>query len=84
MASPWVNQQLKQEMYARDILKKKAIKSNSPADWLLFKKKRNVVNQLVKKTKKSYYQEEIKNNSGIPKGTWKALNNLMGKKFRNK
>ena len=65
------------------ILKKKATKSNSSADWLLFKEKRNAVNQLAKKTKKSYYQEEIKNNSGNPKGTWNALNSLMGKKTKS-
>ena len=81
--SPWVNQHLKKEMYARDILKKKATKSNSSADWLHFKEKRTAVNQLMKKSKKSYYQDEIKNNSGNPKGTWKALNSLMGKKTKS-
>ena len=69
-------------MYARDILKKKATKSNSSADWLHFKEKRTAVNQLMKKSKKSYYQDEIKNNSGNPKGTWKALNSLMVKKTK--
>ena len=39
-------------MYARDLLKKKATKSNSLADWFLLRQKRNAVNQLVRKTKK--------------------------------
>jgi hypothetical protein len=37
------------------MLKKRATKSNSPADrshWLQFKVKRNAINQLVKKNKK--------------------------------
>ena len=69
-------------MYARNLLKKKATKSNSPVDWLRFKEKRNAVSQLVKRTKKCYYQNEIKNNLGNPKGTWKVLNNLLGKKAK--
>ena len=47
--SPWINSELKRELYAKDMLKKKFTKSNSPADWLQFKVKRNAVNQLVKK-----------------------------------
>lgn len=80
--SPWINPDIKREMYARDLLKKKAIKSNSPFDWLSFKTKKNMVNKLVKKLKKSY-QSEIKNNFGNPKGTWKVLNDLMGRNRNN-
>lgn len=81
--SPWINLEIKREMYARNLLKKKAIKSNSSADWLLFKQKKNTVNQLVRRTKKCYYKDEIKNSSGNPKETWKVLNNLMGRKTKN-
>ena len=81
--SPWINEHLKKKMYARDFLKKKATKSNSVADWLHFKKKRNAVNQLVKWTKKCYCQKEIENNKGNPIGTWKVLNSLMGNKVKS-
>ena len=37
--SPWMNKQLKHEINTTNYLKKKAGKSNSPSDWLLFKKK---------------------------------------------
>ena len=67
-SSPWINPELKHEMFARNLLKKKATKSNSPVDWLHFKEKRNAVNQLVRKTKK-HYQNEIKKNLGNPKVT---------------
>ena len=79
----WINSEVKHQMYARDLLKKKATKSNSPTDWLLFRQKRNAVNQLVRKTKKQYYQDEIKKNLGSPKGTWRVLNNIMGNKAKN-
>lgn len=81
--SPWINSEVKREMYAKDLLKKKATKSNSPADWLQFKAKRNAVNHLVKKSKKCYYKNELKNNLGNSKGTWKVLNNLIGKKAKS-
>ena len=80
--SPWINPEVKCKMYTWNLLKKKAIKSNDPAGWLYFRANRNAVNQLIKKTKKSYYQNELKNNLGNPKGTWKVLNNLMGKKAK--
>ena len=70
--TPWVTKEIKKEMYA--------IKSNSPYDWLCFKQKRNAVNQLVRRAKKCYYQNEIKKNIGNPKGTWKVLNDIMCKK----
>ena len=38
--SPWVTKEIKQEMYVRDLLKKKAIKSNASFDWLCFKNKK--------------------------------------------
>ena len=78
----WINSEVKHEMYARDLLKKKATKSNSPADWLLFRQKQNTVIQLVRKTKKHYYQKEIKKNLGSPKGTWRLLSNIMGNKAK--
>jgi hypothetical protein len=69
------------------MLKKRATKSNSPADrshWLQFKVKRNAINQLVKKTPKiCYFKNELKNNSGNSKGTWKVLNDLMARKAKS-
>ena len=78
-----MNKQLKHEINTRNYLKKKAAKPNSPSDWLLFKKKWNAFSQFVKKTKKLYYQKEIESSSRNPKGTWKFLYNLMGKKTKN-
>ena len=37
---------------------------------------------MVRKTKKLYYENEIKNNLSNPKGKWRVLNNLMGKKSK--
>ena len=42
--SPWISSELKGLMLKRDILKIKAITSNAPNDWMLYKRQRNVTN----------------------------------------
>ena len=46
--SPWITSHLKQRMHERNILKKKAIRSNDPNDWTIFTKYRNSVNSEIK------------------------------------
>jgi len=53
--SPWITPEIKHGMRERDILKKKASKSNNTNDWLLYKAKKNYINKLIRKTKKTYY-----------------------------
>ena len=47
--SPWISVELKQRMRERDFLKTKAIKTQDPLDWAVFKKSRNFVNSEIKK-----------------------------------
>lgn len=67
-------------MFNRDSLKKKAIKSGSRNDWSTFKKARNTVNDSIRRAKSKYYRHKLNENAGDHKTTWKALNDLMGKK----
>ena len=78
--APWSNSQLKEKMYERDWLKKKASETQRPDDWKAYKTKKLTVNKKVKKTKKDYYKHQIEGASGNLKATWKILNDLMGKK----
>ena len=80
--APWLNSQLKEEMYERDWLKKKASETHRPDVWKAYKTKKLAVNKKVKKTKKDYYKHQIEGASGNLKATWKIniLNHLMGKK----
>ena len=78
---PWLNSQLKEEMYERDWLKKKVVSETQRPDvWKAYKTKKLTVNKKVKKTKKDYYKRQIEGASGNLKATWKILNDLMGKK----
>ena len=78
--APWLNSQLKEEMYELDWLKKKASETQRPDVWKAYKTKKLTVNKKVKKTKKDYYKHQIEGASGNLKATWKILNDLMGKK----
>ena len=48
--APWLNSQLKEEMYERDWLKKKASVTQRPDVWKAYKTKKLTVNKKVKKT----------------------------------
>ena len=78
--APWLNSEIKKEMFNRDLLKKKAIKSGSQDDWSTFKKARNAVNYSIRCAKSEYYHYKLNENAGDQKATWKVLNDLMGKK----
>ena len=66
-----------------DSLMLKAIRSNDPNVWLDFKKKRNTVNNEIKKAKKAYYLKEFCENAGNSKKTWKIINELTSRKHNN-
>ena len=78
--APWLNSQLKEEMYERDWLKKKASETHRPNVWKADKTKKLTVNKKVQKTKKDYYKHQIEGASCNLKATWKIVNDLMSKK----
>ena len=80
---PWINAEIKQKMFNRDSLKKKAMLTNNPETWLAYRRQRNIVSSEIKKVKKQYFQSEINTNRGNSKETWKILNDAMGKKSEN-
>ena len=81
--SPWLNSNIKQMMFQRDWLKKKAVRTGTPKDWTAYRTLRNSVNKEIRLAKKSFYQKQINEVSGDQKATWKVLNDLLGKKSKN-
>ncbi|KXJ26086.1 putative RNA-directed DNA polymerase from transposon BS [Exaiptasia diaphana] len=75
----WINSSVLNAIKSRNSLLKKARKSNSPDDWSKYKHAKGLATNLIKKTKRIYFQETIENNKGNPKGIWKALKSLTGK-----
>ena len=78
--SPWLNPNIKQLMFKRDWLKRKATKTGMLEDWSAYRTSRNLVNKEVRLAKKRFYQSRINEASGDQKATWKVPNDLLGKK----
>ena len=70
-------------MHERDILKIKAIRSQNPIDWQIFKTCRNSVNNEVKSVKAAYFKNAIFESKGNMRNTWKVINELTSRKSRN-
>ena len=64
---PWITSDLRKRMRDRDVAKRKAVKSNNPQDWAMYKRLRNRINGKVKSTKASYYASAfIQSNNSRP------------------
>ena len=78
--SPWINSLLIQKMRERDSLKKRFDKNPNDFVWSQFKKARNEVNNLLKKTKRDYFMTQINTTKRDPKNTWRLINELTSRK----
>ena len=56
-------------MRDRDVAKRKAIKSNNPQHWAMYKRLRNWINGEVKSTKASYYGSAFIQSNGDSRKT---------------
>jgi len=63
-------------MRDRDLPKRKAIKSNNPQDWALYKRLRNRINGEVKSTKASYYASAFVQSNSDSHKTSQLINEL--------
>ena len=81
--SPWITSHLKQRMHDRDVLKKKAIRSNNPNDWTIFTQYRHSVNSEIKQAKESYYVNSFRDNEGNLRKTWNTINEITARKTKN-
>ena len=70
-------------MRCRDAAKKKAIKTKNPKDWANYRKLRNQINNKVKTTKASYYNNSFIQSEENARRTWKTINNLMSRRQNN-
>ena len=80
---PWLDSDVKREMNHRDQLLRKARKSGNEFDWSSYKRKRNFANNLIKRTKKEYYEKLLTENSLNPilGGVWGLVKWGGGGKF---
>ena len=69
--NPWINSHIIELIYERDYLKRKAIQYKNEETWLLYKRARNNVTEMIKLSKKQYYENSI---IQLKCGKFKAIN----------
>ena len=72
----WFDGEIAEKIIIRDKLFKKFKVSKLQIDRELYNEARNKVHNLIRKKKKIYYEEQLKNNIGKPKELWKSLKSL--------
>ena len=77
--TPWLTTDLSNAMQDRDYHHRKAVKSNSPFHWMMYKKIKSYVNTNVKKCKAEYYSILINTNKGNTGALWKTLNDISSR-----
>ena len=85
LLNPWITPGIIRSIKTKNILYKKwkksfkkAIKGNFNL-YCKYKAHRSKLKQLIKFSKKKYYNTKFKDAEGNPKSTWKLINNLRGK-----
>ena len=73
---PWMNSHIIELIYKRDYLKRKAIKYKNEETWLLYKRARNDVTEMIKCSKRQYYENSIQESRHNPTKMWKVLKQL--------
>ena len=64
---------IKKQLYHRDFLKKKAIKTGFENMFVAYKKSRNALNKLIKDTKRNYYTSALNDAKNNPKNMWDTI-----------
>ena len=63
-------------IYKRDYLKRKAIKYTNEETWLLYRRARNDVTEMIKCSTRQYYENSIQESRHNPTKMWKVLKQL--------
>ena len=78
----WMINNIKKQIYHRDFLKKKAIKTGSENMSVACKKSRNALNTLIKDTKRISYTSALNDVKNTPNNMWDTINKLTNKKSK--
>ena len=73
---PWMNSHIIELIYKRDYLKRKATQYKNEETWLLYKRTRNDVTEMIKCSKRQYYENSIQESRHNPTKMWKVLKQL--------
>ena len=74
--NPWIDADIVNNMYKRDHVKTKAVRTGDPVLFEEYKRLRNHVNSSINNAKKTYYNKELQCNAGKPKKIWSLIRKL--------
>ena len=72
-ASEWFDGEIAEKINTRDKLYKRFKSTKLYIDEKIYKKARSTVQNLIRKKKKAYFEEKLKENTANPKKLWKTL-----------
>ena len=75
-ASEWFDGEIAEKIHTRDKIYKKFKSTKLHVDEEIYKEARNTVQNLIRKKKKAYFEEKLKENTANPKKLWKTLKQL--------
>ena len=84
ISNPWITEQLLHEKRHKNYLKQKACKTSNLNDWENYKYARNNYSKLIKNTIKRHFSNDIQNNKGNLKKTWKSINQCLNRNHKSK
>ena len=80
MLHTFIDGEIRQEMFLRDLYKKKHSKYRDPNDWITYKNLKNEVNVMIKIKRKSYFSQKLHETKGNSKETWRVSNSALGRR----
>ena len=82
--SPWLSIDLKSEMDYGDVLQRKFRKSKTTENYQKYKRQRNKVNNLMKRTKRKYNKNLLDENIKNTTSFWRTMKNTFPNKLKSK
>ena len=80
---PWLTSEIKGKIKERDYYLKKARKSKSEIDWSTYRRMRNSVTMMIRKSKANYHRSLFKESVKSPKDFWSKIKKLFPVKAKN-
>ena len=78
--TPWISDDIRPLKQARRRLERKWRRTRSAADFTAYNIQKNLVNDTLRKMKIDYMRKTVNDNAKDPKGLFKIINNLLGRK----
>ena len=81
---PWITNEILEAIHDKDHLLSRAKRTNDPTDWVIARRRRNEVKNLVKRAKANFVIDNLNEHKNDSKKFWKSLSDILPTKINNK